>query len=151
MLPGEGVEWDLLGTGNLDNAVHRFAQGELGQRCHDIIRRDGLQKSRRQMDLVSFDGRLDDPTDELEELGRSQDRKGNLRSPDEPLLRHLGAKIAAFGKAIGTDYRERHVVTYAGGRFGGKQVAARGLEELENRLVLERRRIRHVDDDAGAG
>ena len=32
-----------------------------------------------------------------------------------------------------------------------EDVAGRGLEELQHGLVLERRRVRHVDDDRGAG
>ena len=39
----------------------------------------------------------------------------------------------------------------AGGRFRREEVAAGGLEELQDRLVLERWRVRHVDDDLGAG
>ena len=41
------------------------------------------------------------------------------------------------------------MMAHAGGRFGGQQVAAGGLEELHGHLVLERGRVRHVDDDLG--
>src|SRR5262245_57664179 len=39
---------------------------------------------------------------------------------------------------------------HASGRFRGKEVMACRLEEFQNRLVLERRRVRHVDDDLSA-
>ena len=42
------------------------------------------------------------------------------------------------------------MMPHASGRFRGKEVATRRLEELQNRLVLERRRIRHVDDNLSA-
>jgi hypothetical protein len=56
-------------------------------------------------------------------------------------------KIAACGKAVGADDREREMVPHAGGRLGGKEIAAGRLEELEDRLVLEGGRICQVDDD----
>ena len=40
---------------------------------------------------------------------------------------------------------------HAGGRLRGKEIAAGRLEELQDRLVLERGRVRHVDDDLSAG
>jgi hypothetical protein len=121
VLTGKCIERDFVGPCHLDNAVHRFAHGKLGQRGHDIIRRDGLQKCRRQVDLAAFVCRLADCADELEELSRAQNRKG-----------------------------KGYVMPDAGGRLRVKQVAAGGFKELEYRLVLERRRIRNIDDDVGA-
>jgi hypothetical protein len=37
-----------------------------------------------------------------------------------------------------------------GGGFGSEQIPARRPEELHHGLVLERRRVRHVDDDLRA-
>jgi hypothetical protein len=42
------------------------------------------------------------------------------------------------------------MVPHAGGCLRGKEIAAGRLEELEGRLVLERRRVRQVDDDPSA-
>jgi hypothetical protein len=42
-------------------------------------------------------------------------------------------------------------MTHAGGRLGCQQVAGRDLEELQYRLILEGRRIRHVDYHLRAG
>ena len=66
------------------------------------------------------------------------------------LLRHLGAQVAAVGKPVAADDRQRDVMLDAGSGFGGEQIAARRLEELQHRLVLERRRVRQVDDDLRA-
>jgi hypothetical protein len=41
-------------------------------------------------------------------------------------------------------------MSYASGRFRGKEVTPCCLEELQNCLILERRRVRHVDDDLSA-
>ena len=65
-------------------------------------------------------------------------------------LGELRTEIAAVRKAVGADDRERHVMLHAGGRLGGEQVAARGFEELQDRTIVERGRVRHVDDDLGA-
>jgi len=52
---------------------------------------------------LSICGGIDDPADELEELGRAQDRVGNFRSSDQIFLRQLGAEVAAFRKPIRPD------------------------------------------------
>lgn len=41
------------------------------------------------------------------------------------------------------------MMAHPGGRLGGQQVAAGGLEELHDARVLEGGRVRHVDDDVG--
>jgi hypothetical protein len=42
-------------------------------------------------------------------------------------------------------------MSHAGVEFRGKDVATRCLEELQDRLILKRGRVRHIDDDLGAG
>ena len=44
-LPGELVERNRLGAGDLDRAVHRRADRELGQRGGDVVGGDGLQRA----------------------------------------------------------------------------------------------------------
>ena len=39
------------------------------------------------------------------------------------------------------------MVLHSGSCFRGENVAGRCLEELQHRLVLPRRRVRHIDDD----
>ena len=62
---------------------------------------------------------------------------------------HLRLHVAAFGQPVGTDDRQRDVMSDAGGRLRVKQVPRRGLEELDHGRVLERRRVRHVHDNIG--
>jgi hypothetical protein len=68
----------------------------------------------------------------------------NLGSLDQVFLGHIRAEITTLEKAVGADDRQRNVMSHASGRFCGKEVATGGLEEFQNRLVLERRRVRHV-------
>jgi hypothetical protein len=101
--------------------------------------------------LFTVGGRLGDGSDELEELGCADDRVGNPRSLDQVLLGHLRAEVPAGKKTTGADDRQRNVMPHASGRLGGKEVTPRRLEELQDGLVLERRRVGHVDDNLSAG
>ena len=78
------------------------------------------------------------------------DGVGDRRALDQLLLRDLCAEVAAFGQAFGSDDRQRDVMADAGGCFGVEEVAGRRFEELEHCRVLERRGVRHVDDDRSA-
>jgi hypothetical protein len=73
-----------------------------------------------------------------------------MPEPSIALLRHLAAEVAALEQALGADDRQCHVVSHAGRRLGCKQVATRGLEEREHRLVFEGGGVREVDDDLRA-
>ena len=77
------------------------------------------------------------PLDEFEELGGAHDGVGNPGCLDQALLGHLGAQVAAVGKPVGADDRQRDVMSYAGGGFRSEQVAPRRLEELQHGVVLE--------------
>ena len=44
--PNEFIHSDRFGTAQLDRAVHRFIDGNVSQGGGDVIRRDGLHKSR---------------------------------------------------------------------------------------------------------
>ena len=141
---------DRFGTRQLDRAVQRLLDGDVGQRGGDVIRHDGLHQGGRQPNRLPVGGRLGDAAHELEELRRADDRVGNLGGLDQVFLGHLRAEVTTRKQAIGADNRQRNVMSHAGGRFGGKEVAPRRLEELQDGLVLERRRVRHVDDDLSA-
>ena len=65
---GEFVQTDPFGTGQLDRAVQRRREGEVGQCSGNVIRYDGLHKGRRQANRLPIGGRLDDAVEELEEL-----------------------------------------------------------------------------------
>ena len=56
---------------------------------------------------------------------------------DQFLLGDLGAEIAVVGRPVGSDDGERDMVPDARGGFRRVKIAAGGLEELQNRLVLE--------------
>ena len=66
---------------------------------------------------------------------------------DQLLLRDLGAEVAALGEPLGADHRQRDVVLHTGRAGGREQIAGRRGEELHDGRVLERRRVRDVDDD----
>src|SRR5262249_52242560 len=70
---------------------------------------------------------------------------------DQTLLRDFRTKVAAIRQPIGADDRESNVMPHVGFGFGREQILPRGLEELHDRDVFERRRVRHVDDDLRAG
>ncbi len=74
--PDQFVDAQRFGSGNLDRAVLRRADHYLGDVGHDVSRRDGLQMSRRCVDGAVGGSRVGDSGDELEELGRSDDRVG---------------------------------------------------------------------------
>ena len=65
------------------------------------------------------------------------------------LLGDLCPEVATFDEAVGPDNRESDVVADAGVVLGREQVAGGGREELHHRLVLERGRVRDVDDHLG--
>ena len=143
----EFVHTDRFGARQLDRAVQRLLDCDVGQRGSDVIRHDGLHHRRRQSNRLAVGGRLGDAADELEELRCADDRVGNQRGLDQVFLGHLRAEVTTGKQTIGADNRQRDVMSHAGGRFGGKEVAPRGLEERQDCLVLERRRVRHVEDD----
>ena len=70
---------------------------------------------------------------------------------DKTLLGHLCTEVAAIRQAIRADDRECNVMAHASGGFGGKQIAARRLEELHDGRIFERGRVRQVDNDLSPG
>ena len=80
-----------------------------------------------------------DALDELEELGRVDDRVRDPRRPDQLLLGELRQEvaggrrfgIAALSQRLRADDRQGDMVPDACRRLGGEQVLGRGLEELE--------------------
>ena len=52
-VPGRLVESELLGSGQLDDAVHRFGRRNLGQGGGDVIGRFGLDEDWREADRVA--------------------------------------------------------------------------------------------------
>ena len=70
---------------------------------------------------------------------------------DQLLLRDLGPEVAALRHSVAAHDRQGHVMAHARRGFGGKEIDGRSLEELQHRRVFERGRVRHVDDDGGAG
>ena len=88
---------------------------------------------------------------ELEELRRANDCVGDLGSLDEALLLYLRTEKSTLEKALGADDRQRNVMPDSGGSFCGQDIPSRFYEELQNRLVLPRRRVRYVDNDLSPG
>src|SRR5262245_18548897 len=95
------VEAELLGAGDLDDAVHRRAHGDRRHRPGDVVRRHRLDEHRRQAHRGAVGGGVGDALDELEELRRVHDRVRDRGPRDQRLLRDLGAEVAALGQALG--------------------------------------------------
>jgi hypothetical protein len=86
----EFVETYRFRTRQLDRAVQRLVDCDVGQRGCDVIGHDGLHQSRWQPNRLPFGGRLGDAADELEELHRADDRMGT----GEALIRFSWAIFA---------------------------------------------------------
>ncbi len=115
-----------------DGAIQRLRDCDFGQRGSNVIGHDGLHQRRWQPNRLPVGGRLGDGAHELEELCCADDRVGNRRCLDQIFLGHLCAEVAIGKKAIGADNRQRNVMSHAGGRFRGKKVAPRRLEERQD-------------------
>src|SRR5262249_55968643 len=72
-------------------------------------------------------------------------------SLDQLFLSDLGPHVAAVRNAVVPYDRKCDMALYPGSRVRGEDVAVRSLEELKHRLVLPRRRVRHIDDDVRPG
>ncbi len=72
---------------------------------------------------------------------------GIARSPDQPLLGELGAKIAAVLQPLGaTRPTSATMMAHPGGLLGREHVVGRGPEEPIAVVLVEGRRVRDVDD-----
>jgi hypothetical protein len=149
VFPRELVEAESFRSGKFHHAVDGSCERDVGERSGDIVRRHRLKQGGRQSDDLSIGRGIDDPADELEELGGAQDRVGNLRGPDQVLLRQLGAEVTAFRKPVSADNGQRDMMPHVAGGFGSEQVTARRLEEFQNRTVLEGGRVGDIDDNFG--
>ena len=119
-----------VGPGHLDGRVEGRFQGQVGQRCDDLVRRDGLEERRRDPHHPVHRGRVDERADELEELGGAENRVGNAGALDQPFLSNLGAKVPVAGEAVDPDDGERQMVPDSADLLRCEKVPARGLEEV---------------------
>ncbi len=145
----EIVEAKPLGAAKLDDAVHWRAGCDVGQHGGYVGGRLGLEEHRRQAHDAAVGRRVDDPTDELEELRRADDRVRDRSRLHGFLLGHLRAEVAAVRQTVGPDDRQRDMVADAGASFRREDVARGGLEEVQHRCVVPQGRVRHVDDGLG--
>src|SRR6266566_1081801 len=68
IFPTEFIEAAFFRAGQLDDAVNRSAECDVGKGRGDIVRSHGLKQGGRQPDDLSIGRGLDDPADEFEEL-----------------------------------------------------------------------------------
>src|SRR5262249_29891809 len=97
------VEAVLDGPAELDPAVWRRRRRDRLERGGDVVRRDRLEQHRCDAHLAVLRRRVDDRSDELEELRGVDDRVRDRRALDERLLRELRADVLALAEAFGTD------------------------------------------------
>src|SRR6185437_2537805 len=76
----EFVETYPFGTGYLDRAVHRRPDCDVGYCGSYVIRGDGLEERRRQVNRLPDGGELGDGAHEFEELRCADDRIGNFKA-----------------------------------------------------------------------
>src|SRR5262249_28237495 len=103
-LADQFVETELLRTGHFDRAVHRSADGDLGNRLRDVICRHRLKEHRRHPDRRSNRCVVGNAFDELEELRGMNDRVGDPARFDQSLLSVLRAEIRAVGYPLGAHH-----------------------------------------------
>src|SRR5262249_15719346 len=111
----EFVEGELLGPGDLDDPVHRRADGDVRQRAGHVLGGHGLDEHVCQAHRVAAGGLVGDAADELEELGRVDDRVGDRGVLDQLLLGNLRPHVTTVGQAVGPHDRQRHVMPNASG------------------------------------
>ena len=67
-LPGEFIEAQSFGAGQLNNAVDGIAERDVGEGRGDVVRRDRLKQRGRQSGDCSSRTGIDDSADEFEPL-----------------------------------------------------------------------------------
>src|SRR5882724_10678391 len=133
----ERVKAKLLWPRDLDDAVHRSRLGDPTHRLRDVLRRYGLEQHGGDAHRIPVGGLVCDALKELEELRGADDRVRDRRVSDQLLLGDLRSEVAAVGRPVAADDRQRDVMTHTRRRFGGKEIGGGRLEELEHGRVLE--------------
>ncbi len=149
ILSDEFIEAEHLGSRHFYRAIQRRIQGDFAHCTGNISSRDGVEEHRCQAHLLTFRRFIGDAPHELEELRGSNNRVRDGRFFNELLLSHLRAEVAVLWKSVGPNYGQRNVMPHSRSRFVSEEVASRSLKELHHRCILERWRIRHVDDNLG--
>src|SRR5262249_48988389 len=143
----EFVETKFLGTGNLDCPVDRRSCGDSGHLFRNIVGCHRLDENRGKLHLIALRRGGGNSLDELEELGRLNDRIGQCRLLDEVFLSNLGPEVWALGKAMGTDDGEGDQMLDASLHTVREKVPCGGSKELHHRFFFPRRGIRYIHDD----
>src|SRR3989454_2078162 len=104
-LSDESVKAELLGSADFADAVDRSTDGGALYGHCDIIRRHGLEQHRCQADGIAVGRGVRDALDELEELGRVNDRVWDRRSLDQRFLSDLRSEVPALCQAVGAHDR----------------------------------------------
>src|SRR5262249_26786141 len=74
------VERRPFRAGDLDDAISRLFERRSGDVSGNVIRRDGLEQDRRELDRLSMRARIGDTAEEFHELGRADDGVWNAGS-----------------------------------------------------------------------
>jgi hypothetical protein len=84
-------------------------------------------------------------------LSCSSDGEGQAGGLEQAFLQQLGAEVAAAEHLVGAHHGQRQQVPHARCARGSDQVQRGRAEEVERRLVLERKRIAYVHHHLSAG
>jgi hypothetical protein len=139
-----------LRTGHFNGATHWGAHGDAADCLGNVISRHRLNENRWQSNRRSDGGFIGDALDELEELGRVNDRVRDPSALDQYLLSVLRSEVGTVGYPLGSHHGQRDVMLHTGCCSVLEKVTRGGGEELHDRRVLERRGVRDVDDDRRA-
>src|SRR5690606_4701607 len=147
--PCEIVERFTPWTGNLDDPVYRRLQRGSRHGGRDVLAGDRLHQGRRHPYDPAIFGVLDHARQKLEELRGTHNGVRNPGIDDQLLLRDLASKIAARLELLRADDSQSDMAAHTGFRLSCKEVAAGGLEEMANRLVVKRRRVGKINNNLG--
>ena len=139
------VERRPVRASDLDDSIARRRERDLGDYCSDVLRRDRLEQTGRDVNRTAFRIRIGDVGKEFHELGGADDGIRDAGGRYQPFLGDLGAEVAVVA-AVDSDDGQSNMMPDARDSLGRQKIAPGGLEEFEHRLVLERGRIGEVDN-----
>lgn len=119
----ERAHLEALRPGDIDNAIYRRGHRAIGHGVRDV-RRDGPDQCGRESYGLALRGGLRDAAEKFRELRRPDDRVGNAGIPNQRLLGHLGAEVAALREPVGANHGRRDVMADACRLLGCGQIAA---------------------------
>src|SRR6478735_7973162 len=112
----------LLWPADFDGAVQWSGRRDLSDRIRHIVSRDRLDEHTCQANGVAVGGGVADALQEFEELRGLDDRIRDRGFLDQLFLREFRAEVTVVQEAFGSDNRQRHMMSDAGGDLVSKEI-----------------------------